>query len=310
MGHIKTPANARRCCSLHCRWYCNPWLAGMLLTVAAGAGAAGNGPEPMPARQAVTLSAPALTWPTPPEQVQRRILAAIARLQEEHARRQRYRLAIPTDAPLFPPDHWLQELPPDAGMAAWLALPPAQRAHDLLLKPDEDYFWDESGQQAGAGRGAASAAGLYAAQFLLHLRPQPAAGAGEGSSTSAGTGTGTAIYILQFQPVRRYGKSFHLLGRAGPGWYWDIRPAAVAAEVSQQQAARQQQRQGGRRRHAAARHESNIDASRGNEHGNKRGHQPGIKCGSTEAILVRNFMAAPFSAALPLAHASRNMWRG
>jgi hypothetical protein len=152
---------------------------------------------------APALSA-ALRLVLPPAAVQLALLDAVAHLPATHPRRRRYRLALPFGAPLFPPDHLLRGVPgqpADAGIEAWLALPPGQRRHDVLLLPDEDYYWREPGDTAGE----------YSAQFIVHLAQDRAAG--------------TALSIVQAQARRRRGKSFHLLGRTGPGLYWNIAPA-------------------------------------------------------------------------------------
>lgn len=138
-----------------------------------------------------------------PAAAQQALLDTVTRLSETHPRRRRYRLAVPFGTALFPPDHLLREAPgwpADAAIDTWLALPPSQRRHDVLLLPDEDYYWHEPG----------AAAGDYAAQFIVHLAHAPA---------------GSAVSLFQVHARRRHGKVFRLLGRAGPGFYWDIRPA-------------------------------------------------------------------------------------
>lgn len=148
----------------------------------------------------------ALVLARPAGAVQQALLAAVVQLPPAHPRRRRYRLAVPFDTALFPPDHLLREapgLPHDASLDTWLALPRSQRRQDVLLLPDEDYYWRDPG--AGDGDGE------YAAQFIVHVAP---AGA-----------TATRLSIVQVHARRRHGKAFDLLGRTGPGWYWDIRPA-------------------------------------------------------------------------------------
>ncbi len=159
----------------------------------------------------------------PPDAVQQALLATITRLPDSHPRRRRYRLAVAFGTPLFPPDHLLREAPGqpyDTALDRWLALPPIQRRHDVVLLPDEDYYWRDA--QAGDG---------YAAHFLVHLAAmQGTAGA-----------PGTTLDIIQLHARRRHGKTLRLLGRAGPGLYWDIRPvapspaatAALAADLAQ-----------------------------------------------------------------------------
>lgn len=177
-------------------------------------GATGASDAPRP-----TLST-ALLLPLAPTDAQQALLAVVAQLPATHPRRRRYRLAIPFGAPLFPPDHLLQPTPgqqADAGLVAWLALPPDQRRHDVLLLPDEDYYWREPGDTAGD----------YSAQWIVHLAEDRVAG--------------TALSIVQAHARRRRGKSFHLLGRTGPGLYWNITPttpstaaaATLAADLAQ-----------------------------------------------------------------------------
>jgi hypothetical protein len=160
--------------------------------------------------QAIEPALPAaLALARPAGAVQQALLAAVAQLPPAHPRRRRYRLAVPFAAPLFPPDHLLREapgLPYDAGLDTWLALPRSQRRLDVLLMPDEDYYW----RDPGAGNGASN----YTAQFIVHVAP---AGA-----------TATLLSIVQVHARRRHGKAFDLLGRTGPGWYWDIRPAPAS----------------------------------------------------------------------------------
>lgn len=170
---------------------------------AAAAGAAWYAPTASPAGSPPALPL-ALVLAMSPSATQQALLDAVTRLPETHPRRRRYRLAIPFGAPLFPPDHLLREArgwPAGAAIDAWLALPPGQRRHDVLLLPDEDYYWQEPGATAGD----------YAAQFIVHLAQAPA---------------GSTLSILQVHARRRHGKAFRLLGRTGPGFYWDIRPTA------------------------------------------------------------------------------------
>lgn len=172
---------------------------------AAAAGAAWPAPAASQSGAPPALPLTLMLAMSPPA-AQQALLDVVTRLPETHPRRRRYRLALPFGAPLFPPDHLLREArgwPADAAIDAWLALPPGQRRHDVLLLPDEDYYWHEPG----------AAPGEYAAQFIVHLAQAPA---------------GSALSILQVHARRRLGKAFRLLGRAGPGLYWDIRPAAPA----------------------------------------------------------------------------------
>lgn len=148
----------------------------------------------------------AVTLPLAPAAARQALAAAIEQLPDRHPRRRRYRLAVLFESPLFPPDHLLRAAPgqpEDASLAIWLALPRDQRRHDVLLMPDEDYYWRDGGT-------GGTATGEYAAQFIVHME---------------GAAGGTALSIVQVHARRRHGKTFLLLGRAGPGFYWDIRPA-------------------------------------------------------------------------------------
>ncbi|NVD99243.1 hypothetical protein [Massilia sp. BJB1822] len=157
---------------------------------------------------ACTLPARAgdVTLAQPPAAAQAAVLHAIAELPPQSPQRRRYRLAVAYGAPLFPAD---ADLMPqlgeavNAGIAAWLRLPAARRAHDILIAPDADYFWQQDGVE-------------YAAQFIVHLEPR---------------GTGSALSVAQAHPTARYGRKFHLLGRTGPGYYEDIRPIAPSSQA-------------------------------------------------------------------------------
>ncbi|MBY0241176.1 MAG: hypothetical protein K2X55_17860 [Burkholderiaceae bacterium] len=175
---------------------------------------------PLRALAALPVLSTALRLALAPADAQQALLAAVAQLPATHPRRRRYRLAIPFGAPLFPPDYLLQAAPgqqADAGLDTWLALPPNQRRHDVLLLPDEDYYWREPGDTDGE----------YSAQSIVHL--------------AADREAGTALSIVQAHARRRRGKSFHLLGRTGPGRYWNITPttpssaaaATLAADLAQ-----------------------------------------------------------------------------
>lgn len=213
-SHMKMPRTAFRRQLLRLALYpALDWMAAMpLLALAAppetpDAPGAPDAPRPAAAPPALPAT---LLLALPLAGAQQALLAAVAQLPDAHPRRRRYRLAIPFGAPLFPPDHLLRTAPgrpADAALEAWLALPPGQRRHDVLLLPDEDYYWREPGDTAGD----------YAAQFIVHLAADRA---------------GTALSILQVHARRRRGKSFHLLGRTGPGFYWNIAPAAPSSAAA------------------------------------------------------------------------------
>lgn len=139
-----------------------------------------------------------------PGQVQQLLLRALQHLAPGSEARRRYHLALPFGAPLFPPDADLA-LSPTPELTHWLRLPAEARRHDLLIVPDADYYWDAGGI-------------AFSCQFIVHLQAQ---GAGR-----------TRLTVLQVQPTERHGRKFDLLGRTGPGFYLDIRPAAPAPQAS------------------------------------------------------------------------------
>ncbi|MBA5637777.1 hypothetical protein H3H37_12005 [Duganella sp. LX20W] len=139
-----------------------------------------------------------------PAQVQQLVLRTLQQLAPGGEARRRYHLALPFGAPLFPPDADLA-LSPTPDLARWLQLPADARRHDVLIVPDADYYWDAGGAP-------------FSCQFIVHLQAQ---GAGR-----------TRLTVLQVQPTERHGKKLDLLGRTGPGFYLDIRPAAPAPKAS------------------------------------------------------------------------------
>lgn len=137
-----------------------------------------------------------------PGQVQQQILQAVQQQSPQAPDFRRYRMALPYGSPLFPTDaDWLRP-PIDAALRAWLALPVAQRRHDVLLTPDVDYYWPAEGRQ-------------YTCQFLIHI-------------TALGPQQ-SQLNILQLRPQQFAGTTFKLLGRTGPGYYLDLRPTPPSA---------------------------------------------------------------------------------
>jgi hypothetical protein len=139
---------------------------------------------------------------TPPAQVQQAVLQAVRHMPQQYAERRRYRMALPFGSQLFPADAELAVPPLAAGLQAWLALPAAQRQHDVLVIPDVDYFWPAEGRQ-------------YSCQFLIHI---------------AAHGQGAQLTVLQLRPTEYAGKQFKLLGRTGPGRYMKLLPATPSAQ--------------------------------------------------------------------------------
>lgn len=139
-----------------------------------------------------------------PAQVQQLVLRAMHQLAPGGEAHRRYHMTLPFGAPLFPPDTDLA-ISPTPALARWLRLPRDARRHDVLIVPDADYYWDAGGAP-------------FSCQFIVHLQAQ---GAGR-----------TVLTVLQVQPTERHGKKLALLGRTGPGFYLDIRPAAPAPQAS------------------------------------------------------------------------------
>ncbi|WP_082219525.1 hypothetical protein [Massilia sp. NR 4-1] len=142
----------------------------------------------------------------PPAAAQAAVLRAIAELPPHSPQRRRYRLAVAYGAPLFPADADLMPQPGEPAnedITSWLRLPAARRAHDVLIAPDADYFWQQDGAE-------------YSAQFIVHLEQR---------------GMGSVLSVAQAHPTVRYGRKFHLLGRTGPGYYQDIRSIAPSSQA-------------------------------------------------------------------------------
>lgn len=139
-----------------------------------------------------------------PAQVQQLVLRAMQGLAPAGEAHRRYHMTLPFGAPLFPPDTDLA-LSPTPELARWLQLPADARRHDVLIVPDADYYWDAGGAP-------------FSCQFIVHLQEQ---GAGR-----------TRLTVLQVHPSERHGKKLDMLGRTGPGFYLDIRPAAPAPQAS------------------------------------------------------------------------------
>lgn len=132
----------------------------------------------------------------------------MARATAPHVDR-RMRLVVPFGTALFPPDEDLVDRGDDRwplGLAQWRALPPSARRLDLLLVPDEDYYWPVDGQPE------------FRCQFIVHIED---IGMGRSRMT-----------VLQVHAATRHGKRFDPLGRVGPGLYWDIRPSRPLLQAS------------------------------------------------------------------------------
>ena len=192
--------------------------AACVAALACRAQAAGGPEQGLPAR-----------WGKQAKRLQQAVLRAVAQMPPSHPLRRRYRLAIAFGDALFPPDDNLRAAPgqpQDPALAAWLALPRAERAHDVLITPDADYFWPQDGRD-------------YSARFIVHI-----AGAGDasvavperaelpGPASRTGMAGDVVFQVLQVHATQRLGRRFHLLGRTGPGYYWELRPAAPSAQAA------------------------------------------------------------------------------
>lgn len=178
--------------------------------LATGATAAVMEHPPAPPESAVVEST------LPPPQTQQAILQALKAIHDPDLR-QRYRSAYPFGSPLFPRDDDLRAFGDQANgrvspaLEHWLALPPAQRAYDLWISPNVDYYWASDYSRDGEPV-------EFSAEFLVHLRAVAEAK--------------TEVTVLQIHSKTRMGKKFDLLGRAGPGFYWDIRPVEASPRAS------------------------------------------------------------------------------
>jgi hypothetical protein len=195
----------------------------MLNSVALAALAAACSLAPACRAQTGAVAEPA----QPARLAQQAVLRAVAQLPAAHPLRRRYRLAIAFDDPLFPPDDNLKAAPgqpQDPALAAWLALPRAARAHDVLITPDADYFWREDGRD-------------YSAQFIVHLGAAATAAAPQVPLLPQVLHATQPLQVLQVHATYRLGRRFELLGRTGPGYYWDLRPAPPSARAAAELAA-------------------------------------------------------------------------
>lgn len=137
------------------------------------------------------------------QSIMRTRLAGTARASDNW---RRYRTVATFGSPLFPSDAELAQFEPTSpSLQSWLQIPAAERRHDLLIRPDEDYYW--MGDYMRAGKPVE-----FAAEFIVHLSPV----AGEKSRVS----------VIQIRSRVRLGKTFDLTGRAGPGFYWNIEAVA------------------------------------------------------------------------------------
>lgn len=158
------------------------------------------------------FAAPPLLLEQAPAAAQAAVLRAFRDIAPDAEQRKRYRMVVAFGSPLFLPDVDLPDPPGPADgftLAQWRALPTPQRALDLLVGPDVDHYWPSRADGATV---------QYSTQFVLHFEARPPGR--------------TALHIMQANPTRRHGKKFKLMGRTGPGFYWDIRPSAASSEAA------------------------------------------------------------------------------
>ncbi|MBA5690538.1 hypothetical protein [Rugamonas apoptosis] len=181
------------------------------LLVCARPACAASGPE---VELRASPSSTRLTFTLPVDQVRAAVKARLLALSgaDEH---RRYHLVFSFGDPLFPPS---EEIAVDAQrrgalreVANWIKLPASAKLADLLVTPDIDNFWPTDYYAGNHGIGFSTA-------FILHF-----ANCGPSSST---------VDLMQINSFVRVGKHFDLLGRTGPKFYWDDRPAAPSPQAA------------------------------------------------------------------------------
>lgn len=159
----------------------------------------------------------------PAHQIREIILQAFHRIAGSNGPKDRYRMVYEMDSPLFPPDDaFVGAQPGDMShleprpLQDWLKIPRRDRKLDLYIVPNEDFYWESD--------------------YRLNKKPVP-------FSTEfilnfvLISETKTKIYLIQKGAHIRAGKKFDLLGRTGPGRYWDIRPVAPSPRAATELAA-------------------------------------------------------------------------
>ncbi len=150
----------------------------------------------------------------PVDQARSAVLAGLQHLPSTDEQR-RYRLVLIFGMPLFLSDADIAVDATPRGslgeLTGWLNLPAASRMQDLLVTPDIDYFWPADYYLGRQRIG-------FTTSFILHF--------------GRGKQGGTVIDILQINGFVRLGKRFDLLGRTGPKYYWDDRPAAPSPQAA------------------------------------------------------------------------------
>lgn len=159
----------------------------------------------------------------PAHQTREIILQAFHRIAGSNGLKNRYRMVYKMDSPLFPSDDaFVGVQPSDVSrpeprpLQDWLKILRLDRKLDLYVVPNEDFYW-ESDYRLNKKPVA------FSAEFILNF-------------VSIGESK-TKIYLIQKGAHIRAGKKFDLLGRTGPGRYWDIRPVAPSPRAATELAA-------------------------------------------------------------------------
>lgn len=114
---------------------------------------------------------------------------------------------VPAEDDLFPdPTQIRLNAGDDEALAAYAALPTAERRFDLYLYDPSDEYWTTP-EILSEGQPV-----VFRCDFILHLAP-----------TATG---GTRVEVLEYLPRVWLGKRFDWLGHSGPGRYRDIRRVA------------------------------------------------------------------------------------
>lgn len=162
---------------------------------------------------ATALSPAALTVPLTPKQAQKKLLGTLA--LKAFAQPRLYHKAVSFGDPLFPPDKsWREDFyPQDPAFKSWLSLPETDRDNDILILPELDFYWLIDGVN-------------YHVSFIVHFKDvSPSLSE---TTSEEGAEARTQITVALMEPMENHGKSFRWFGRAGPGWYWDLRAGKIS----------------------------------------------------------------------------------
>lgn len=197
-----------------------------------------------------------------PAQIQKHLTGSLSRLPPVKARQ--FQFVRPFQDPLFPPDDsWrFGFYPTDPAFTTWLKLSSADRAFDLLIQPEMDYYWKHNGlsyrvnyivhfeslseprpvavpnisSTAQTALVAPLAQPFEAAPFTSFVPPESplptiSSAASLSLSHDAHPGLGplkTKVSVILMEPMENHGKAFRWMGHAGPGWYWDLRAGTLS----------------------------------------------------------------------------------